>query len=158
MHAAVFTLAPMLAAATPAPDDDHVDDDLLVDWDKLSSELDEFGSRFVKMLLRVLGCTSLKRVLEAGCVWLFSLKTADRLVKDPAKSAVRKAARFGRIGAANRMLRTAAYAQCLTYSANLLVEEAVLAWRYLATPNVSSDAYKRWRTQAKSLVVGFSAA
>lgn len=153
----MFTLAPMLAAATPAPEED-VEEEILIDWDRLQAELAEFRTKFFKMFLRVLGCTSLKRLLEAGCLRLFSAKTADRLIKDPAKSALRKAARLGRPRAALGMLSCAARAQCLTYAANLLVEEVVLAWRYRALRTSSLDTCRRWRHQAWSLLVGFSAA
>ncbi|KAJ8609709.1 hypothetical protein CTAYLR_008437 [Chrysophaeum taylorii] len=146
-HAAVFTLAPMLAAATPPESEDE---EVLLDWDILSAELRDFKSKFVKTLFRVLGCTSLKRLLEACCVEACARKTAIRLLKDPVKSALRKAGRAGRGVAALKMLRTAAYANALTYVSNFVVEEAVLLWRL--------GRRRRVVRQSTSLLVGFGAA
>ena len=139
MQACAFTAAPMLAAAQ---DEDELD------MDKLRSEFVDFPCRALKMLCRVLSCTSLKRILEAVCVRLCSLKTAARLVKDPAKSAVRKALRGGRLLASAKMLRTAAYSNCLTYAANFIVEELLLLWHYKAD----------LRRQTRGLLLGFGTA
>ncbi|KAH8071184.1 hypothetical protein JL721_4619 [Aureococcus anophagefferens] len=64
VHAVAFTAAPALAAATPGPD--APDDEELLDWEKLAEELKDFKQRAAAMLVRVLGCTSLKRALEAA--------------------------------------------------------------------------------------------
>lgn len=181
-HAVAFTAAPALAAATPGPDADDEDD--LLDWDRLGEELKDFKSRAVAMFVRVLGCTSLKRCLEAACVKLCKLPTADKLLKDAAKSAQRKAARYGRWRAACRMVstmaasnfcegeetnasrraqvETAAYANCLSYAANLLVEEACFIAAYVrgarAEPAAEPALRKRLRAQSTAACVGYGAA
>lgn len=158
----------MLAAATPAVEDEETEDeDVLIDFEVLKSEMSHFRHRFVQMLMRILGCTSLKRLLEAACVKALDVKTAGRLVKDPVKSALRKAARCGRATAAGKMLKTASYAQCLTYAANLIVAEAGLLWKYFfdhdATTTTESPAGRRQRrtvylSKASSVAVGYGAA
>ena len=63
------------------------------DSGRLEEELRGFRGRSLAMMVRVLGCTTLKRALEALCVKRCSAATADWLLKDAAKSAKRKALR-----------------------------------------------------------------
>ena len=58
-------------------------------------------------------------------------RTADRLLKDVALSAKRKALRHGRMGAARRMCLTEMRSKALGYGANLIVEELCLCYVYL---------------------------
>ena len=114
------------------------------------------------MLVRVLGCTSLKRLLEAACVRYCALPTADKLLKDAAKSATRKVARYGRGGASYRMLSTAAYANGLSYVSNFLVEEACFCFQYLremrTDPHAELAHRRKLKKQSTSALVGYGAA
>ena len=160
VHAVAFTAAPALAAATPGPD--APDDEELLDWEKLAEELKDFKQRAAAMLVRVLGCTSLKRALEAACVKYCALPTADKLVKDASKSALRKAARHGRLGASYRMLATAAYANALSYVSNLAVEEACFFAQYAretkADPRAELAHRRKLKKQSAAALVGYGAA
>lgn len=160
VHAVAFTAAPALAAATPGPD--APDDEELLDWEKLAEELKDFKQRAAAMLVRVLGCTSLKRALEAACVKYCALPTADKLVKDASKSALRKAARHGRLGASCRMLATAAYANALSYVSNLAVEEACFFAQYAretkADPRAELAHRRKLKKQSAAALVGYGAA
>lgn len=160
VHAVAFTAAPALAAATPGPD--APDDEELLDWEKLAEELKDFKQRAAAMLVRVLGCTSLKRALEAACVKYCALPTADKLVKDASKSALRKAARHGRLGASSRMLATAAYANALSYVSNLAVEEACFFAQYAretkADPRAELAHRRKLKKQSAAALVGYGAA
>ncbi|KAH8099052.1 hypothetical protein JL720_2029 [Aureococcus anophagefferens] len=160
VHAVAFTAAPALAAATPGPD--APDDEELLDWEKLAEELKDFKQRAAAMLVRVLGCTSLKRALEAACVKYCALPTADKLVKDASKSALRKAARHGRLGASYRMLATAAYANALSYVSNLAVEEACFLAQYTretkADPRAELAHRRKLKKQSAAALVGYGAA
>jgi len=145
-----FTAAPILAAATPTEDgalkkkkkdsesdgessDEEEEEELqLLDWGKLEEEMKGFKVKCFVMFLRVVTTTSLRRALERLCVSFCSRKTASRLLKEPAKSALRKFARTeSRRHTAFLMVKTAAYANVLAYSANLIVEEAVLLYYFL---------------------------
>lgn len=132
VHAVAFTAVPILAAATPTEPPESDDDDLL-DWAKLDEEMKDFKMKCAKMFLRVVGGTSLKRGLEMVAIRCCQTKMASRFVKDPAKSALRKYMRSGRLTASVLMVRTAAYANVLAYTANLLIEELTIIWQHLTS-------------------------
>eukprot|EP00629_Pelagomonadales_sp_RCC1024_P009486 CAMPEP_0119283968 /NCGR_PEP_ID=MMETSP1329-20130426/29536_1 /TAXON_ID=114041 /ORGANISM="Genus nov. species nov., Strain RCC1024" /LENGTH=217 /DNA_ID=CAMNT_0007284643 /DNA_START=186 /DNA_END=836 /DNA_ORIENTATION=- len=159
-HAVAFTAAPALAAATPGPDAD--DEDELMDWKRLEEELQGFRGRSLAMMVRVLGCTSLKRVLEALCVRHCSAATADWLLKDAAKSARRKALRYGRVPAARRMLETAAYANALGYFSNWAVEQGIFCAQYIREcrrePDKEVSHRHKLRKQTWNGLVGYGCA
>ncbi|KAJ1459873.1 hypothetical protein M885DRAFT_510274 [Pelagophyceae sp. CCMP2097] len=167
LHALAFTAAPIVAACTPPPGEDFDDDDDIVDWERVAIEMQTVKPKAALAFARVVGCTSLKRALEAACIRCFSRKTAARLIKEPSKSAARKFARLeksylARPRIAARMLRTAAYANVCTYAANFLVEEALFVAQYVLAKRREPRNVKKHRAalrkQTRATLHGYAVA
>ena len=156
-QAVVVTAAPAFIAATPQYDPDGDDDDDLLDWDRLSSELEGFREKCTLTFARYIACTTLKRRLEAWCVSRLDPRTADRLLKDVALSAKRKALRHGRMGAARRMCLTEMRSKALGYGANLIVEELCLCYVYLRDRRRDKDALVKLQRASSTALLGFAA-
>ncbi|CAM9091075.1 unnamed protein product [Heterosigma akashiwo] len=109
-------------------DDDEIDLDLEIDWGRIYNR--QFPGKVVFSFLRFLALESKLRWAEAKALVLWGAKTADRLVRDPAKSSAVKAAKYGRLVAATKMLKTAFYSQCLFYSASLCFDSLVFLVQY----------------------------
>ena len=156
-QAVVVSAAPAFIAATPAYDPDCDDDDELLDWDRLYSELEGFREKCVLTFARYLACTTLKRRLEAWCVSTLSPRSADRLLKDVALSAKRKALRHGRYKAARKMCLTEMRSKLVGYAANLLVEEACLCYAYLRDRRKDRKALRTLKRASTAALLGFAA-
>ena len=68
VHAAAFTAAPALAAATPGPDAD--DEDELLDWERLAEELKDFKKRALYTTYDLTGLVKPSGAANALGVWL----------------------------------------------------------------------------------------
>ena len=139
----MYAAAPVMAAISeqlpdpaPAADGDDADDDDGPDLLALCYE--QWPARFHRKVLwafaRDLLSLSLQRRVERVVLDRARPKLCRRLVRDLPRSARRKAEKgFGRVGAALRLTRTAAYATSIGFAskliATLLEEGALEAWR-----------------------------
>mmetsp|Transcript_62400 Transcript_62400/g.171551 ORF Transcript_62400/g.171551 Transcript_62400/m.171551 type:complete len:260 (+) Transcript_62400:3-782(+) len=137
------------------------DDDGMPDWDAVYNAVfnHQLPGRIARNLVRTLAQLTLHRQLEAWCIRKASLKLAGQLMKDPVKSAVRKAAKMGSVRAAKAMLKTSALSNALLYSTNLFIDEVgmLLEW-LLPHQHVSErrEVLKYAKIQVASSVLGFT--
>eukprot|EP00621_Florenciella_sp_RCC1693_P008111 CAMPEP_0182542182 /NCGR_PEP_ID=MMETSP1323-20130603/29765_1 /TAXON_ID=236787 /ORGANISM="Florenciella parvula, Strain RCC1693" /LENGTH=260 /DNA_ID=CAMNT_0024753009 /DNA_START=1 /DNA_END=784 /DNA_ORIENTATION=- len=131
------------------------------DWDAVYNAVfnHQLPGRIARNLVRTLAQLTLHRQLEAWCIRKASLKLAGQLMKDPVKSAVRKAAKMGSFRAAKAMLKTSALSNALLYSTNLFIDEVgmLLEW-LLPHQHVSErrEVLKYAKIQVASSVLGFT--
>lgn len=152
--------APHMEEALNDPNQ-HADDDGMPDWDAVYNAVfnHQLPGRIARNLVRTLAQLSLHRALEAYCIRIAPLKLAGQLMKDPVKSAMRKAVKMGRFRAAKAMLRTSALSNALLYSTNLLIDEVGMLLEWLLPHQHRSEkreVLKYAKIQVASSVLGFT--
>mmetsp|Transcript_31746 Transcript_31746/g.40728 ORF Transcript_31746/g.40728 Transcript_31746/m.40728 type:complete len:309 (+) Transcript_31746:181-1107(+) len=97
-------------------ENDDIDDldEFEIDWAGIFDH--SFPKKLVLAIGRSLSIETIIRTMEDYLLTICSIKTVDRLVRNPIKSAMVKASKYGRFGAAWRMLKTGFYSHCMFYS------------------------------------------
>ncbi len=104
------------------------EEDLEFDW---KTCLERNYVKFQYEAQRMISVSIIKKFLEEFCVAMFSAKIADKLTKNIGKSLSRKWVKHGRKMASQKILFTALWGNCLSYSSLCIYDITFKIWESL---------------------------